>query len=106
MSVSKNASLAESGDGATTIDIHKVRSTFYNFASHNASTMSSGRIQEELPVHRRFKSGGKMKFIKTCAMMPALNLSMSSEPGTNDYSFRKIVSTNLVAVQPIRNQLC
>lgn len=81
--VPKKVSLMETCELANSINIHKVRSSFYNFDRHNSSTLSS---TQNYPITCIAKLGGsKMKFVKTSAMMPLLK-SMSTDRDTSELS--------------------
>lgn len=64
---------------ANPMNIQKVRSSFYNFASNNSSTMSASFANTEMLNYSCIARGGsRMKFVKTRAMVSLLK-SMSTD---------------------------
>lgn len=83
ISVSKNASVMEN-EALQSVNIQKIRGSFYNYAGHGQSTMSGSKQGDDAPRTRYSytgplldysKPGGaKMKFIKNAVlpMLPAM----------------------------------
>ena len=84
VSVSKNATIADNAV-SNSVNIQKIKGSFYNYVSHTQSTMSNGTKDE--PLKQRYSvtgsvvegnrlnvGGSKMKFIKNSVlpMLPAM----------------------------------